>query len=110
MKIEDSCQIPEKNKKRCSWHRIILNWTFEGKGPMSSVLSVSPFVSPLVRSLVASFFVSPFVSSIFFSESVLRIFFIFGINLGDNMELKMTYTECLKKNPIFLKSGKGGQT
>ena len=77
---------------------------------MSSVLSVSPFVSPLVRSLVASFSVSPFVSSIFFSESVLRIFFIFGINLGDNMELKMTYTECLKKTPIFLKSGKGGQT
>ena len=34
--------------------------------------------------------VSPFAISIFFSESALKIFLIFGINLGDNMELKMT--------------------
>ena len=38
------------------------------------------------------FSVRTFVSSIFFSESALRIFLIFCINLGDNMALKVTLT------------------
>ena len=81
MKIENSCQIyktkhtKRKYTKRSSWRRITLNWTPEGKGPMNSVFSVRPFVS-----------------SIFFSESALRIFLIFCINLGDNMALKVTLT------------------
>ena len=52
---------------------IILNGTSDEKGPMNSVFSVSPLVS-----------------NIFFSESALRIFLIFCINLGENMGLKMT--------------------
>ena len=74
MKIENSCQILEKSiQNEVSWCRIILKWTPERKGSMNSVLSVSPFVS-----------------GIFFSESALRIFLIFSMNLGDNMGQKMT--------------------
>ena len=46
--------------KQNSWYRIALNWTPKGKGPMNSVL-----------------FVSPFISSIFFSESALKVFLVF---------------------------------
>ena len=53
-----------------------LNWIPKGKGPMNSVLSVSPFFS-----------------SIFFSESTLRIFTIFCMNLGDNMGLKPNFSK-----------------
>ena len=77
----------EKYTKRSSWHRIILNGTPKEKGPMNSVLPVSPFVS-----------------SIFFSESALKTFLMFCINLGDNMGQKRTLTKFFKYFGIFPKT------
>ena len=65
---------------------IILNWTHEEKDPMSSLL-----------------FVSLFISSIFFSESVLRVFLIFCMKLGENMGQKNDLTRFSKKISNFLK-------
>ena len=48
--------------------------------------------------------VSLFVSSIFFSESALKTFLIFCINLGDNMGLKRTFTKFFKYFGIFPKT------
>ena len=66
--------------------RIISNWTHEEKDPTSSLL-----------------FVRLFISSIFFSESVVRVFLIFYMKLGENMGPKNDLTRFSKKISNFLK-------
>ena len=66
--------------------RIISTWTHEEKNPMSSLL-----------------FVRLFISSIFFSESVVRVFLIFYMKLGENMGPKNDLTRFSKKISNLLK-------
>ena len=93
MKNENSCLIPEKSKykKPSRWCRVVFKLDPEGKGPMNSVLSVSPFVR-----------------SIFFLRMHSTVFPNF-LHLGDNMGQTMTYTEFFKKHLDLLKIRKWSQ-